>query len=81
MLGFLGPNGAGKTTCLRILQWHSGSQLLGPVGIGGQDLARSPVGAKRHLGYLPGRPPLYPEFRVDEYLGDSREAAPHRAGS
>ena len=67
VLGLLGPNGAGKTTCLRLL-----SGTLAPSGgrveILGIDLARHPVAAKRHLGYLPERPPLYPELRVDEYL-------------
>jgi ABC-2 type transport system ATP-binding protein len=67
VLGLLGPNGAGKTTCLRLL-----SGTLAPGGgrveILGIDLARHPVAAKRHLGYLPERPPLYPELRVDEYL-------------
>ncbi|QGU31942.1 ABC transporter ATP-binding protein [Thermochromatium tepidum] len=67
VLGLLGPNGAGKTTCLRLL-----SGLLAPssgrIEILGIDLARRPLAAKRHLGYLPERPPLYPELRVDEYL-------------
>ncbi|WP_296808366.1 ABC transporter ATP-binding protein [Thiocapsa sp.] len=67
VVGLLGPNGAGKTTCLRLL-----SGTLAPSGgrveILDIDLARHPVAAKRHLGYLPERPPLYPELRVDEYL-------------
>ncbi len=67
VVGLLGPNGAGKTTCLRLL-----SGTLAPSGghieILGIDLVRRPVAAKRHLGYLPERPPLYPELRVDEYL-------------
>lgn len=67
VLGLLGPNGAGKTTCLRLLSGGlrpSG----GTIEILGVDLNRRPVAAKRHLGYLPERPPLYPELRVDEYL-------------
>ncbi|MBK1722061.1 ABC transporter ATP-binding protein [Thiocystis violacea] len=67
VLGLLGPNGAGKTTCLRVL-----SGLLAPtagqIEIAGIDLARQPLQAKRFLGYLSERPPLYPELRVDEYL-------------
>ncbi|SDX81126.1 ABC-2 type transport system ATP-binding protein [Allochromatium warmingii] len=67
VLGLLGANGAGKTTCLRLL-----SGLLAPtagrIEILGIDLVRQPLAAKRHLGYLPERPPLYPELRVDEYL-------------
>lgn len=67
VLGLLGPNGAGKTTCLRILSGNL-APSAGQVEIAGIDLARDPVAAKRQLGYLPERPPLYPELRVDEYL-------------
>ncbi|MFD2112277.1 ABC transporter ATP-binding protein [Thiorhodococcus fuscus] len=67
VLGLLGPNGAGKTTCLRML-----SGMLAPthgrIEIKGIDLSRHPLKAKRLLGYLPERPPLHPELRVDEYL-------------
>ena len=67
VLGLLGPNGAGKTTCLRILSGNL-APTSGRVEIAGVDLTRNPVGAKCHLGYLPERPPVYPELRVDEYL-------------
>lgn len=67
VLGLLGPNGAGKTTCLRILSGNL-APTSGRVEIDGLDLGRHPVAAKRRLGYLPERPPLYPELRVDEYL-------------
>lgn len=67
VLGLLGPNGAGKTTCLRILSGNL-APSSGRVEIAGLDMVRDPVGAKRFLGYLPERPPLYPDLRVDEYL-------------
>jgi len=67
VLGLLGPNGAGKTTCLRILSGNL-APTSGRVEIAGLDLSRHPIPAKRRLGYLPERPPLYPELRVDEYL-------------
>ncbi len=67
VLGLLGVNGAGKSTTLNLLTGnliaHSGS-----VHICGVDLLRDPVGAKKHLGYLPEVAPLYPEMTVDEYL-------------
>jgi ABC-2 type transport system ATP-binding protein len=67
VLGLLGPNGAGKTTCLQIL---SGNLVpnSGEIRVLGADLVRTPRLAKRHIGYLPERPPLYPEMRVGEYL-------------
>jgi ABC-2 type transport system ATP-binding protein len=67
VLGLLGPNGAGKTTCLRMLAGTL-APSAGRVVIGGDDLASAPRRAKGRLGYLPERPPLYPEMRVDEYL-------------
>ena len=67
VLGLLGPNGAGKSTCLQVLSGNL-APASGSVEIAGADLRRDPVDAKRHLGYLPERAPLYPELRVDEYL-------------
>jgi ABC-2 type transport system ATP-binding protein len=67
VLGLLGPNGAGKTTCLDIIAGTL-APTAGSVVIGGDDLARAPRRAKRRLGYLPERPPLYPEMRLDEFL-------------
>jgi ABC-2 type transport system ATP-binding protein len=67
VLGLLGPNGAGKTTCLRLLSGNL-APSAGSVQVRGHDLRTAPIAARRHLGYLPERPPLYPEMRVDEYL-------------
>ncbi|MES1943179.1 ABC transporter-like protein [Salinisphaera sp. PC39] len=68
ILGLLGPNGAGKTTTLRMLS-GSLAPTSGSVRICGHDMAEAPARAKGRLGYLPERPPLYPELTVDEYLG------------
>jgi ABC-2 type transport system ATP-binding protein len=67
VLGLLGANGAGKTSCLRVLSGNL-APSSGEVRVCGIDLARSPLKAKRHIGYLPERPPLYPDMRVGEYL-------------
>jgi ABC-2 type transport system ATP-binding protein len=67
VLGLLGPNGAGKTTCLQVLSGNL-APSAGSVTICGLDLVRTPLKAKRHIGYLPEHPPLYAEMRVDEYL-------------
>lgn len=65
--GLLGPNGAGKSTALRVL-----AAILRPdagtLTIDGVNALRDPRGARRRVGYLPERPPLYPEMRVRDYL-------------
>ena len=67
ILGFLGPNGAGKSTTMNIMTGYI-SMTSGEVKIGGIDILKDPIGAKRLIGYLPEQPPLYPEMTVTEYL-------------
>lgn len=67
VLGLLGANGAGKSTTLRMLTGALAADA-GHIEICGHDLREQPVRAKQHLGYLPERPPLYPELTVNEYL-------------
>lgn len=67
ILGLLGPNGAGKTTCLRMLAGVL-APATGCIRISGIDLLAAPRRAKRHLGYLPERPPIAPELKVRAYL-------------
>lgn len=67
VMGLLGPNGAGKTTCLNLLAGVL-KPSSGTITINGVDLWRAPQQAKRALGYLPERPPLYPSMQVAEYL-------------
>ena len=66
-VGFLGLNGAGKTTTLRLL-----SCLLlptsGRVRIRGMDAEEQPHEIRKHIGFLPDQPPLYPEMRVSDYV-------------
>jgi ABC-2 type transport system ATP-binding protein len=67
VIGFLGPNGAGKTTTMRILTGFL-AQTSGQVSVAGHDVAREPLKAKAHVGYLPERVPLYKEMTARAYL-------------
>ena len=67
VVGFLGVNGAGKTTTMRIL-----STALQPSGgtvtIGGHNVVEQPEMIREMLGYLPEKPPLYPQLSIGQYL-------------
>ena len=67
VVGFLGPNGAGKSTTLRMMTGFL-PPTAGEVVIGGIDMRRDPLKAKRLIGYMPENAALYPEMRVWEYL-------------
>ena len=67
LFGFLGPNGAGKTTTFRMI---AGIILptTGRIEIGGIDLERQPLVAKRRMGYIPDRPFVYDKITGAEFL-------------
>jgi ABC-2 type transport system ATP-binding protein len=67
IVGFLGPNGAGKTTTMRMLTCFL-PPSAGSATVAGFDILEKPLDVKRHIGYLPETPPLYPEMRTAEYL-------------
>src|SRR5438552_2490729 len=67
VLGFLGPNGAGKTTTMRVITGYL-PPSAGKVRVAGVDVVEEPLEAKRHTGYLPENPPVYPDMTVVEYL-------------
>ena len=67
VFGLLGSNGAGKSTTMNIICGVL-NQTEGEVYINGVSLRENPVEAKKNIGFLPQKPPLYPEFTVDEYL-------------
>lgn len=67
IVGFLGPNGAGKTTTMNILSGYI-SSTEGTVEIAGYDIFNDAKNAKKCIGYLPERPPLYDYMTVSEYL-------------
>lgn len=65
--GLLGPNGAGKSTTMNIMTGCL-SASSGSVTVGGHDIFEEAGPAKRLLGYLPERPPLYLDRTPWEYL-------------
>lgn len=67
VVGLLGSNGAGKSTTMNIMCGVL-NQTEGRVFLNGVDLRENPVEAKRHIGFLPQKPPLYPDLTVEEYL-------------
>lgn len=64
---FLGANGAGKSTAMRMMVGLL-EPTAGRVWIGATDLWASPEVAKRRLGYLAERVPLYERLTGREYL-------------
>ena len=67
IVGLLGPNGAGKSTTMNILTGYL-SSTAGAAYINGVDILEDPIEAKKHIGFLPEQPPIYPEMTVSEYL-------------
>jgi ABC-2 type transport system ATP-binding protein len=67
IVGLIGPNGAGKTSTLRCIvgiQRPTGGQ----VTIGGHDIVKAPVEAKRHLAFMADEPHLFEYLTVLEHL-------------
>mgnify|MGYP000341117146 CR=1 FL=1 len=65
--GLLGPNGAGKSTTMNIMTGCLAG-TSGQVTVGGWDIFEDAAKAKKLLGYLPERPPLYLDRTPSEYL-------------
>lgn len=66
VIGLLGLNGAGKSTLLRILV---GSALPSYGTVTALQSKESVYSwQKKHIGYLPDKPPLYPDMKVHDYL-------------
>lgn len=67
IVGLLGPNGAGKTTTMRMLTGFM-PPTDGKASIAGHDIVDDSLEARRKVGYLPERVPIYPDMTVRGYV-------------
>jgi len=67
IVGLVGANGAGKTTTLRAITGIL-RPTTGTIRVGGRDLEREPVAAKRQFAYLPDTVHPYDLLTVTEHL-------------
>lgn len=67
LFGFIGPNGAGKTTSIRLLTGIL-QPTSGRVLIGGKDMAKDSLEAKRLIGFVPDSHEMYDRLTGMEYL-------------
>ena len=66
-IGLLGPNGAGKSTTMKVMTGYT-PPTSGNVNIGGHDIIKNSIDARRLIGYLPESVPLYTDMTVRDYL-------------
>src|SRR3954467_10318544 len=67
ILGATGPNGAGKTSTLRCIAGIH-RPTAGIIAIGGHDIVRAPVAAKRLMAFVPDESHLFEHLTVLEHL-------------
>ena len=67
IVGFLGPNGAGKSTTMNMITGYI-EPTKGKIIINGYDISKSPLKAKRQIGYMPESVPLYNDLTVSEFV-------------
>jgi ABC-2 type transport system ATP-binding protein len=67
IVGLIGPNGAGKTSTLRCIAGIH-RPTSGSVLIGGHDIVRDPVEAKRRIAFVGDEPHLFEHLTVTEHL-------------
>ena len=67
IVGFLGPNGAGKSTTMNMITGYI-EPTKGRIIINGHDISKSPIRAKKQIGYMPENVPLYQDLTVKEFV-------------
>ncbi len=67
IFALLGPNGAGKTTTINLFLGFL-TPDGGAASVDGVNVAADPVGARRHIAYIPEQVVLYPRFTGVENL-------------
>jgi ABC-2 type transport system ATP-binding protein len=67
VLGLLGVNGAGKSTTLAMIAGALRPDR-GAIRLDGEDFLERPELARRLIGWLPERAPVWPELSVAEHL-------------
>ncbi len=72
VLGFLGPNGAGKSTTMRMITGFI-PPTEGNVVVGGLNVEKDPIAARRLVGYLPENAPSYTDMTVKGFLNFAAE--------
>ena len=67
IFGFLGPNGAGKSTAIKMMVGLIKPDS-GVITIGGFDISKDPINAKRIMAYVPEKGYTYEKLTAWEYL-------------
>lgn len=67
IVGLLGPNGSGKSTALRCIAGYYAIDS-GTVSVCGEAVGPQGLSARRLIGYLPEKAPLYDSLSVVQYL-------------